>query len=78
MTDATFIAPANMFEDFPWHDIRHTWASWHVQGGTPLQVLKERGGWEVIDMVQRYAHLAPSHVAAHAATVKVWSNSAGQ
>lgn len=65
-------------EDFHWHDLRHTWASWHVQRGTPLLVLKELGGWETIDMVQRYAHLAPSHIASHAGTVKFWSNSAGQ
>jgi integrase len=60
-------------EDFRWHDLRHTWASWHVQRGTPLMVLKELGGWETIEMVQKYAHLAPSHVAAHADTVTFWS-----
>ncbi|ANW48805.1 tyrosine-type recombinase/integrase [Burkholderia pseudomallei] len=48
--------------DFHWHDLRHTWASWHVQHGTPLMVLKELGGWETIAMVQKYAHLAPSHL----------------
>ncbi|MGE4337566.1 MAG: site-specific integrase, partial [Pigmentiphaga sp.] len=60
-------------EDFRFHDFRHTWASWHVQRGTPLMVLKELGGWETIEMVQKYAHLAPSHVAAHANTVMFWS-----
>ncbi len=48
--------------DFRWHDLRHTWASWHVQRGTPLQVLKELGGWETLEMVQRYAHLSADHM----------------
>lgn len=60
-------------EDFHFHDLRHTWASWHVQAGTPLMVLKELGGWERIEMVQKYAHLAPSHLANHAETVTFWS-----
>ncbi|WP_186083795.1 tyrosine-type recombinase/integrase [Burkholderia gladioli] len=59
--------------NFNWHDLRHTWASWHVQRGTPLMVLKELGGWEAISMVQRYAHLAPSHLARHAGTVTFWA-----
>jgi integrase len=47
--------------DVTWHTLRHTWASWHVQNGTPLAVLKDLGGWASMDMVMRYAHLAPSH-----------------
>lgn len=52
--------------DFRWHDLRHTWASWHAQHGTPLYVLQEMGAWQSEQMVRRYAHLAPSHLAAHA------------
>lgn len=50
-------------KDFRWHDLRHTWASWHVQSGTPLHVLQELGGWSDYKMVQRYAHLAQEHLA---------------
>lgn len=46
-----------------WHDLRHTWASWHVQAGTTLQELKELGGWATFAMVLKYAHLAPDHLA---------------
>jgi len=53
-------------ENFRWHDLRHTWASWHVQQGTPLHALQELGGWETADMVRRYAHLAPEHLAEYA------------
>jgi len=49
-----------------WHTLRHTWASWHVQAGTPLHVLQELGGWASFEMVRRYAHLAPEHLAEHA------------
>ena len=49
-------------EDFRWHDLRHTWASWHVQAGTPLHVLQELGSWECVEMVRKYAHLASDHL----------------
>lgn len=51
---------------FRFHDLRHTWASWHVQNGTPLAVLKELGGWSDINMVMRYAHLSPEHLRKYA------------
>lgn len=53
-------------KEFRWHDLRHTWASWHVQAGTPLNVLQELGGWSDYSMVLRYAHLAPEHLAEYA------------
>lgn len=52
--------------DFRWHDLRHTWASWHVQNGTPLYALQELGGWASTEMVRRYAHLAADHLAPYA------------
>lgn len=39
------------------HDLRHTFASWHVQAGTHQAKLRELGGWQSDKMVQRYAHL---------------------
>lgn len=53
-----------------WHDLRHTWASWAVQGGVTLQELMELGGWKSYAMVLRYAHLAPDHLAAAAEKVR--------
>lgn len=53
-------------KNFRWHDLRHTWASWLVQKGVPLLALKEMGGWEKLEMVMRYAHLATEHLQSHA------------
>ena len=65
-------------EDFRWHDLRHTRASWHVQLGTPLYVLKELGGWETIEIVKRYAHLAPDHLLDHAKRVSFGKQATSQ
>jgi integrase len=55
-------------DNFRWHDLRHTWASWHVQKvpPTPLPVLQILGGWKSYEMVLRYAHLGESHYAEYA------------
>lgn len=53
-----------------WHDLRHTWASWHVMAGTSLRTLMELGGWRSIQSVLRYAHLSPEHLASDAARVE--------
>ncbi len=65
-------------EDFRWHDLRHTWASWHVQSGTPLHILQELGGWESVEMVRRYAHLNAGHLAEYAGNVSVFSTNLAQ
>lgn len=53
---------AVQISDFRFHDLRHTWASWHIQNGTPLMMLKEMGGWETLEMVKKYAHLSAEHL----------------
>ncbi|HEY2682163.1 MAG TPA: site-specific integrase [Steroidobacteraceae bacterium] len=50
-------------DGFRWHDLRHSWASRHTQNGTPPIVLRDLAGWASLAMVERYSHLAPSHLA---------------
>jgi len=54
-------------EDFRWHDLRHTWATWQRQAGTPTHELQRLGGWKSLVMVERYAHVAPAGLQAAAA-----------
>lgn len=49
------LARANI-KDFRPHDLRHTFASHHIQGGTPLVMLQALGGWTDPKMVLKYAH----------------------
>jgi len=53
-------------EGVTFHTMRHTWASWQAQSGTPLRHLQELGGWATLDMPLRYTHLAPGHLAPYA------------
>ena len=68
-----------VYELFPrLHDLRHTWASWHVQGGTPLFALQELAGWETEKMVRRYAYLAAEHLAVYASNTESHDTSTAQ
>jgi integrase len=49
--------------NFRWHDLRHTWATWHRRAGTPTHELQRLGGWKTASMVDRYAHLASDQLA---------------
>jgi len=57
---------AGGYQGFTWHGLRHTWATWHIQNGTPIEVLQKLGGWSDLRMVMNYAHHAPSHLASFA------------
>lgn len=56
-----------------WHTFRHTWATWHIMGGTPLEVLQRLGGWKDMRMVLRYSHLAESFVDRYAENAAPYS-----
>ena len=57
-------------EDFRFHDLRHTWASWHRQAGTSCDELKDLGGWKSRVMVDRYAKYATEHLRVAAARIE--------
>jgi len=59
-------------EDFKWHDLRHTFATWHRQAGTPTHELQRLGGWKTGAMVERYAHLAPEALQGAASRLDVF------
>ena len=50
----------------PWHSLRHTWATWHIQNNTPPDVLQKLGGWSDMRMLQTYLHHSPGHIASFA------------
>ena len=57
-------------EDFRFHDLRHTWASWHRQAGTSCDELKDLSGWKSRVTVDRYAKLTTEHLAAAASRIE--------
>lgn len=46
------------------HVLRHTFASKLAMAGVDLRTIQELGGWKELKMVERYAHLNPTHKAA--------------
>ncbi len=56
--------------DIRFHDLRHTWASWHRQAGTSCDELKDLGGWKSRQMVDRYAKFATENLAVAASRIE--------
>jgi len=52
------------------HTLRHTYASWLVQKGTPLYTVAQLLGHSTIAMTQRYSHLAQDTVRSAAMSVQ--------
>lgn len=53
------------------HDLRHTFASWHAMAGTPMHAIQELGGWRSPAMLQRYAHLSQDHLTEQAKNISL-------
>jgi len=54
------IRRAGLNPEMTFHDLRHTWASWHYAIHKDVLKLQIEGRWSSIDMVTRYAHLMPA------------------
>jgi integrase len=50
-------------EDFTFHDLRHTFASWLAMKGVPMSTIGKLLGHKTPQMTMRYAHLAPEYLA---------------
>jgi integrase len=57
-------------KDFRFHDLRHTWASWHRHAGTSCDELKDLGGWKSRVMVDRYAKFGTERLTAAASRIE--------
>jgi integrase len=57
-------------QDFRFHDLRHTFASWYMMNGGDLYELAKILGHSNINMTERYAKLAKQHIARTSGTAR--------
>lgn len=48
---------ATGIEDFHWHDLRHTFATWLGQGGAPIEVVSKALGHSSVTVTMKYRHV---------------------
>jgi site-specific recombinase XerD len=56
------------------HSLRHSYASWLVQQGVDLYVVKDRLGHSTMAMTERYSHLAPENALGTVKTIENFLN----
>ena len=60
-------------ENFRFHDLRHTFASWYMMNGGDLYELAKILGHSNIKMTERYAKLTRKHIAKTGSTAReIW------
>lgn len=57
-----YVIRAGLPDGFRFHDIRHTFASWHSMAGTERKSIQDLGGWATSSMVDTYVHLPSTYL----------------
>lgn len=66
------VKAAGLPEGFRMHDCRATWTVWHLQAGTPIDVVQKLGGWANLAVLQKhYAAHSASHLETFAGRVSL-------
>ena len=56
------VLKAAEIEDFKWHDLRHSCASYLAMNGASMRTIAEVLGHKTLSMVHRYTHLSAEHL----------------
>ncbi|MFH1981397.1 MAG: tyrosine-type recombinase/integrase, partial [Pseudomonadota bacterium] len=56
------VRKAKLSEAFRFHDLRHTFASWHIMSGTGPKAVQELMRHKSFKSTERYLHLTKQHL----------------